>query len=66
MLTIIAKVDAPVGQAIGVKEDLAMRLEDLGDVSIISVTEDKPMQLLVGGYPPGPERRGGRGKRGGE
>lgn len=66
MLTIIAKVDAPVGQAIGVKEDLAMRFEDLGDVSIISVTEDKPMQLLVGGYPPGSERRGGRGKRGGE
>ena len=32
MLTIIAKVDAPVGQAIGVKEDLAMRFEDLGDV----------------------------------
>lgn len=56
-MTIIAKVNAPVGQAIGVKEDLAMRFEDLGDVSIISVTEDKPMQLLIGGYPPGPEQR---------
>lgn len=58
MLTIIAKVNAPAGQAIGVKEDLAMRFEDLGDVSIISVTEDKPMQLLIGGYePPGAARR---------
>ena len=51
MLTIIAKVNAPVGHAIGVKEDLAMR--------IISVTEDKPMQLRVGGYetPQEPPRR---------
>ena len=59
MLTIIAKVNTPVGHAIGVKEDLAMRFEDLGDVSIISVTEDKPMQLLVGGYetPQEPPRR---------
>lgn len=55
MLTIVAKVNAPVGHAIGVKEDLAMRFEDLGDVSIISVTEDKPMQILIGGYEPSQE-----------
>ncbi len=40
MLTIILKVGAPPGQAIGVKEDIAMRLEPLGDVRIVSITED--------------------------
>lgn len=58
MLTIIVQVDAPPGQAIGVKEDVAMRLEPLGDVRVISVTEDTPEQMHVAGYggaqgPPG-------------
>lgn len=61
MLTVVAQVNAPPGQAIGIKEDIAMRLEPLGDVRIISITEDTPEQLHVEGYegPQGqPKRRG--------
>ena len=50
MLTITLQVGAPPGQAIGVKEDIAMRLEPLGDVRVVSITEDTPEQLRVAGY----------------
>ena len=50
MLTIVAQVNAPPGHAIGIKEDIAMRLEALGDVRVVSVTEDAPEQLHVAGY----------------
>lgn len=50
MLTVVAQVDAPPGHAIGVKEDIAMRLEALGDVRVISVSEDALEQLHVAGY----------------
>ena len=50
MLTITLQVGAPPGQAIGVKEDIAMRLEPLGDVRVVSITEDMPEQLHVAGY----------------
>ena len=61
MLTIVAQVNAPPGHAIGVKEDIAMRLEALGDVRVISVSEDTPEQLHVEGYggPQGGLRRKG-------
>lgn len=42
MLTVVLKVGAPPGQAIGIKEDIAMRLEPLGDVRVVSITEDAP------------------------
>jgi len=59
VLTIIVQVNAPPGHAIGVKEDIAMRLETLGDVRVISVAEDAPEQLHVEGYgaPQGPSGR---------
>lgn len=50
MLTIILQVGAPPGQAIGIKEDIVMRLESLGDVRVVSITEDVPEQLHVAGY----------------
>lgn len=50
MLTITLQVGAPPGQAIGVKEDIAMRLEPLGDVRVVSITEDTPEQLHIAGY----------------
>ena len=61
VLTIVAQVDASPGQAIGVKEDVAMRPEPLGDVQVISGTEDTPEQMHVAGYggaqgPPGRRR----------
>lgn len=50
MLTIIVQVDRPPGQAIGVKEQVAMALEHIGDVRVVSVTETRPEQLRIGGY----------------
>lgn len=47
MLTIVLQVGATPGQEIGVKEDIAMRLEPLGDVRVVSITEDAPKR---GGY----------------
>jgi len=49
MLRIVIEVDAPEGQAIGVKEDLAAYLEQFGDARVIAVTEDAPEQLRMGG-----------------
>ena len=50
VLTIVVQVDAPPGQAIGIKEAVAMHLEPLGGVQVISVMEDAPEQLHVAGY----------------
>ena len=49
MLTIIVEVDAPLGQAIGIKEDLAMYLERFGDARVVSVTEHGNEQTKMGG-----------------
>lgn len=49
MLTITIKVDRPPGQAIGIKEQLAMALEHIGDVQVVSVTETRPEQMEIGG-----------------
>lgn len=47
MLTITIQVNAPPGQAIGIKEDLAMHLERFGDVKVVSITESLPEQLQL-------------------
>ena len=39
MLKITIEVDAPAGQAIGIKEWLAMGLERWGDTHVVSVEE---------------------------
>ena len=49
MLTITIKVDAPPGQAIGIKEHLAMLLEPFGDTKVVEVREDAPRQMEIGG-----------------
>ncbi len=52
MLIITVQVNAPAGQAIGIKEDLAMYLERWGDTRVVSV-EQKPQaqmeQMTIGG-----------------
>lgn len=52
MLIITVQLDAPAGQAIGIKEDLSMHLERWGDALVISV-EEKPQvqmeQMTIGG-----------------
>ncbi len=37
MLRITVEVDSPEGQAIGIKEDLAMYLEQFGDTRIVKI-----------------------------
>lgn len=49
MLIITVQVDAPLGQAIGVKEDLAAYLERFGDTRVISVEEKGGEQLTLEG-----------------
>lgn len=47
VLRIVIEVDAPPGQAIGIKEDLAMRLENLGKTRVVSVEEHTPQQTVI-------------------
>ncbi len=49
MLTITIAVRRPSGQAIGIKEDLAMYLERYGDCRVVSVTEREPEQMKIEG-----------------
>ena len=42
MLTITIKVNAPAGQAIGIKEHLAMYCERFGDTQVVSIETDAP------------------------
>ena len=51
MLKIVIEVDAPAGQAIGVKEHLAMVLEKFGDTRVVEVREIAPEQMKMGGKP---------------
>lgn len=45
MLRIVLEVDAPVGQAIGIKECYAMVAEEFGDTRVVSVEELQPRQM---------------------
>lgn len=56
MLIITIHVNAPSGQAIGVKEDFAQYLERFGDARVVSVVEEVPEQLRM-------DEGGGYGKR---
>lgn len=47
MIRIVVVVNAPIGQAIGIKEDLAMYLEKFGDSRVVSVEEITPEQISL-------------------
>ena len=49
MLTVVIQVDAPPGQAIGVKEHLAMCLELYGDTRVVEIRETGAEQMRIGG-----------------
>lgn len=49
MLIITLEVDAPAGQAIGIKEDLACYLQQFGDTRVVSIKEVVPEQMKLGG-----------------
>lgn len=48
-MIITIEVDAPVGQAIGIKESLAMDLEHYGDTKVVSVIEKTGEQMKLEG-----------------
>lgn len=50
MMIITVQVDAPTGQAIGIKEDLALYLEKFGDSRVVSIIEKGPEQLSMGNF----------------
>jgi hypothetical protein len=39
VIVVTIEVDAPAGQAIGIKEDLAMYLEQFGDARVVEVRD---------------------------
>ena len=45
MLRIVVEVNRPTGQAIGVKEALAMYLEKFGDAKVVAV-EEIPLEQM--------------------
>lgn len=47
MLILTIECDAPAGQAIGIKEDLAMHLEQFGDCRVVSIIEKEPEQMKL-------------------
>ena len=52
MLTVGIQVDAPPGQAIGVKEHRAMCLERYGDTRVVEIRETGVEQMRIGGKTP--------------
>ena len=58
MLIITVQVNAPAGQAVGIKEDLAMYLERFGDMRVVSVTEEQPQYRQMGLYDARQPQRG--------
>ena len=66
MLIITIQVNAPPGQAIGIKEDLALYLERYGDARVVSV-EEAPQrqmeQMTIGGGSYREEKRVSRVRR---
>lgn len=49
-MIIVIEVFRPLGQAIGIKEQVAMALEGIGDVRVVSVTEERPEQVRMDGF----------------
>ena len=47
MLIITVHVDRPGGQAIGIKEQIAMDLEKYGDTKVVSIEEVLPEQMEI-------------------
>lgn len=44
-MKVLLEIDRPAGQAIGVKEQVEMALEQIGGVRVVSVTEMQPEQM---------------------
>ena len=60
MLVITVHVSARPGQAIGIKEDLAMYLERYGDARVVSVVEKRTDYRQMELFSPPPRQPKGR------
>ena len=49
MIKVIIEVDAPTGQVIGIKEDIAVYLEQFGDARVVEIVVDPGEQLQLKG-----------------
>lgn len=58
MLVITVHVNRPAGQAIGIKEQIAMDLEKYGDTLVVSVKETQPEAQSYEQMKLGDSRRG--------
>lgn len=47
MITVRVQVDAVAGEAMAIKEALAMFLEQWGDTKVVEITEATPEQLKI-------------------
>lgn len=47
MIQITVQINAPPGQAIGIKEDLVMYCERYGDAKVVKVEEILPEQMKI-------------------
>lgn len=59
-MIIVLHVNKPMGQAIGIKEAIAMDLEKYGDVKVLEIREDKQEnyeQTSIGGIGREDQRR---------
>ena len=50
MLIITIQINAPADQAMGVKEDLALYLEQYGDAKVIAIEQQPGKQIKIGGW----------------
>lgn len=50
MITIRVQVDAVAGEAMAIKEALAMFLEQWGDAKVVEITEAASEQLKIDGW----------------
>ena len=48
MIKITLQINAPPGQVIGIKEDIAMLCEKYGDTRVVRVEEILPEQMKLG------------------
>lgn len=65
MLIITVRVDRAGGQAVGIKEQIAMDLERYGDTRVISVQNVEPEQLKIKENERGQSREDYHQERGG-
>ena len=63
MLIITIQINAPADQAMGVKEDLALYLEQYGDAKVIAIEQQPGKQIKIGAWTDAKEQMSGMRRR---